>query len=908
MKKVHAFVVLAALLIAASTCLSGQHSGNPWLPGRLLVNFKSEVGEIHTQRSETGALQIGVPAVDELLLRYEVTAMIRIVPDGVIAKHPCPPDVARLVELLFPDQYDVVEVRRSFLSCSHVADATPDELWYADDTIPNDPQWGQQWDKRLMNCPRAWDFSQGSRDVIAVAVDNGTWWEHPEFYNNLWVNPDEDTDGDGVPYIMDFPPYYPGDYDDLNGVDDGNNGYVDDFIGWDFIDNISGADPCEDADVMDNDPAGCDNHGTHVLGIIGAEGNNAQGVAGVNWHLQVMGSRSGYLPAGGEGVVVTSAAIACINWAVAQGVNVINMSYGGPGFNNQVNNTLQAAWNAGALLVAAAGNDGSTSIQYPAGYQNVIAVGSVDSDDGVSSFSNRGTWVDCYAPGNPIQSLSVSNGYASLSGTSMASPNCAGVGALLWSIFPTLTNAEIRDLLLQNCSDITDDNPTIDPTYLGFGRADLMLALQSVVPYLSADRVLITSDNDNDGRIESGETGTVSLTVSNGTDWSQATNVSVAISTTDTNLTITNGSFTIAALSPGSSTTLTNPNAQIVCNSPFPYAYTAPIRVEFTMPNGAALVKEVGLRVGRAHTLVVDDDNGMSFSNYFGLGLADNGYNYDDYSTALDGMITWQAIQEYDYIIWACGNEQSNTLTLDDRAALTSFLNAGKNLLLAGQGIDEDADVRGSAFYSDYLHTASGSASGSTQVTSVAGDPISDGTNLILIGGGCGGNGNVSPSVLQTANGGTVFYTYGSTGNGGAVRWSGSYKVAYFGFAIEAACGMVNSTHYRVVIDRVMEWFGAESGIETHSHATPSDFVLHPVYPNPFNPDATVRFELPREANVRISLFDVLGRQVQLIADRRVSAGEHTARVDGSELSSGTYWLNVTANSQSRTQRIILLK
>jgi len=877
-----------------------------WLEGRLIVNFDERIGDVQSAAFTDGALSLKNADVDALLNRFEVSAIARIVPDAVLHKMPVPSDSRRLVLIHFPEKFDVLEVMDAFRKLDVVTDAEPDLLLRTFDNVPNDQSWNQQWDKRQMNCPTAWDFGQGSRDILAVAVDGGFYWSHDDAFDNLWVNPGEDLDGDRVPYSFDD---YPGDIDDLNGVDDDGNGYVDDLIGWDFVDNITGGEPGEDTDEQDNDTYSVSNHGTHVLGLIGARGNNSLGVAGVCWNLQVMASRAGYDPANGDGVVVQSAAIATINWAVAHGVKIINMSYGGPSFSNPVNNTIQAAWASGALLCGASGNDGSTQPQYPADYANVISVGSVDNGDAVSSFSNRGAWVECYAPGGGVYSLSLNDVYTNLQGTSMASPNAAGLFALIWSIFPDLNNGQLRDLVLQNCANIAAANPGIDPDYLGWGRVDAEKTLASLLPNLTVENAIISGDNDGDGRLEANENAQLELLVSNAADWFEASGVSVNVTSDDPNLTLSNANYAITSLPGGQSQTLTNPNATISCGASVPWAYTTTLRVEFRIPGNVNLVRNVTMRVGRAPTLVVDDDNGANFAAFYSAALLAGGYNYDDFSTSLDGSINAQALSHYDNVVWATGNEQSNTLTQSDRDLLIGFLNGGGNLLLAGQGIDEDTEVRNSSFYADYLHVQSGGASGSPQITGVSGDAVSDNTNLILIGGGCGGNGNVSPSALSPTNGGIGFYTYNNNGLVGAVRFANdTYRVAYFGFALEAACGSVGSTHHREVVRRVMNWFGAVSDADDSPAQLPADFTVSQAYPNPFNPDAHVTLDLPRESWVRMTLHDILGRQVQTILNQPVAAGTHSVRIDGSSLASGSYWLNVTANNGSRTQRLILLK
>lgn len=899
-------LLLVALLLPLTVFSASEYpEGTEWLPGRLLVNFNSSVGEIQSMERMNGRLSLDNANVDALLQQFEVSAMTRVVPDGVLRRMPVAPDAERLVVITFPESFDVLQVRDAFLALPEVKEADPDMLLRTSDTVPNDLNWNQQCDKVTMQCPVVWDYSHGSRELLSVAVDVGFWWSHPDAYDNLWVNPGEDLDHDGLPYDFDD---YPGDTDDLNAADDDGNGYPDDFIGWDFMNQGGGGFPGEDVATQDNDSKSLDDHGTHVLGIEGAVGNNEIGIAGVCWNLTIMASRAGYLPSTGGGVVVTSAAVACINWAVAHGVNLINMSYGGPGFNSTVNNTIQAAWASGAILCAASGNDGVSTIQYPCGYENVICVGATDCNDNVADFSNFGTHVDCYAPGVGIRSLSVNNGYASHDGTSMASPNAAGVFALVWSVFPDLNNGQLRDLVLQNCVDITEQNPGYDPSHLGFGRVDAANALASILPNLTVSDLNIGGDDDADGRLEANESASLSFTVANADDWFTALDVDVTVTSNDPNLTLTNMTYSIASLPGGQIDVVSNGNARIACGPNIPLAYTTTLQFDFDLGNGVILTRTAGLRIGRAATLVVDDDNGTIFANFFASALQVEGYNFDEFSTQSTQIVA-SDMMEYDHIIWACGNENSNTLTASDRDLLQTFLNSGGNLMLVGQGIDEDANVTGSSFYSDYLHVSSGGAAGATQISGVASDPISDGSSLILIGGGCGGNGNLSPSVLNATNGGVIFYTYNTNGLGGAVRYSNAtYKTAYFGFALEAACGAVGTEHHRVATSRVLDWFGAISGVEDSPHTLPEDFSVSSAYPNPFNPNATVRLELVRNSHVRATLHDLLGRQVSTIADRDVSAGSHTLEINGEDLPSGSYWLSIAVDQQMSTQRVILLK
>ncbi len=235
----------------------------------------------------------------------------------------------------------------------------------------------------------------------------------------------------------------PNDPETGNGVDDDGNGYVDDYRGWDFVND-------------DNDPMDDRFHGTHVAGTIGAMGNNSVGVVGVNWDIQIMPLK--FLSAFGYGS--TANAIKAINYAAwfedGSGnkiVRVTSNSYGG-GRNSKAEK--DAIKNSGALFVASAGNSGSNRKQYPAGYplNNIVAVAATDHNDDLASFSNYGSWVDLAAPGVSILStLPLSHeptGYGSMSGTSMACPHVSGTAALVMAQFPGDTIPQLKSRILDN--------------------------------------------------------------------------------------------------------------------------------------------------------------------------------------------------------------------------------------------------------------------------------------------------------------------------------------------------------------------------------------------------------------------------------------------------------------------------
>lgn len=900
-------------LLAVTVCLpqwlfaGSDFSGERWLPGHLMVDFHPEAGTLYDRDGKGEAISVGVPSVDELFKKYDVTSMRRLFDDKLLAKLKIVPDFYRFVLLECPEHTDILTMAEDFEKNPYVSFAEPDLLRPTCERTPNDPLWTNQWDKRLMRLPVAWEFTTGSRDMIVVAIDGGTYWAHEDLYANLWVNPGEDMDNDGVAYIWND---YPGDPDDINGIDDDGNGKIDDLIGWDFIRNIGGCGQGEDCDSQeDNDVYSINDHGTHVLGLMGAVGNNGIGVAGAGWNIRIMASRAGYQNTQGEGLVAQSAALPCMGWAVAHGAAILNMSYGSGSFSSGENNTIQGLWPNGVVFVAASGNDHISSAHYPAAYNNVVAVGSVNQSDEISDFSNYGTWVDCYSPGDYVMSTIIPN-YAEYPGTSMASPNAAGVMAVVWSLFPELTNQELVDLVLNNCVSIAAQNPSYNPAHLGHGRVDAQSTVAAVLPHLTVESVGIYGDNDDDARIEPGESGNLIVVLHNDTGWQPGQNLQVTIVTQDPNITLGSASYSMPTIPAGASVDNTNSPVQISVSSSVQLAYHAQLTAQIRGPNMFALDVPIALRVGRPQTMLIADDGSYNYHGFYMSSLLSDGagYDYDMWMTNSGEAPVYADLQEYDVVVWVCGDESSNTLTAADQATLIQYLNSGKNLFLVGQYLDED--ISSTAFYSDYLHCQSGAAAGYRSLVGMAGDPISDQTSLLLMGGGCGGNGLLSPSKIIPINDGVGFYDYSSVGGTGAVRYEGAYKTAYYAFALEAACGGASTTHHSIIVRRTMQWLGADfQDVEDPAGpAMPEGFALHPNYPNPFNPTTNIAFEVPRSLRVTLRVFDMTGRYVTTLLDTQMPAGSHTVSFDGSDLASGVYLTQMVAGDFSASQRMVLIK
>jgi subtilisin family serine protease len=288
---------------------------------------------------------------------------------------------------------------------------------------PGDPRQGEQWavsPDSILDLPSAWALSRG-RGVTVAIVDTGAKLDHPDLGPNIWTNFDE----------------VPG-----NGVDDDHNGYVDDVHGIDLTSRSAGQ------DLTDGN-----GHGTHVAGIVAAAANG-KGVVGVAPQARLMIVK--VLDSGGAGT--TGAIAEGVRYAAANGARIINLSLGGDRLDTAVQDAIQAAGAAGALVVASAGNsdrDIDQQPSYPASLAepNLITVASTDPSSGraLSGFSNFGRLdVQVAAPGSQILSTAKDGGYVLMSGTSMAAPAVSGVAALAASVNPTLGAPDLRALLMQN--------------------------------------------------------------------------------------------------------------------------------------------------------------------------------------------------------------------------------------------------------------------------------------------------------------------------------------------------------------------------------------------------------------------------------------------------------------------------
>lgn len=309
-----------------------------------------------------------------------------------------------------PSTITMTRVLQLFRSLFFVEYAEPNYIARAT-IIPNDTLYPNQWALPKINAPAAWDISTGSASVVIAIVDTGIQLNHPDLQSKL-------------------------------------------VSGWNFV-------------AGNNNPDDDNGHGTHSAGIAAAATNNATGIAGLGWDCRLMPVKV----LNSDGIGTYADVASGITFAVNNGAKVVSLSLSGSAPSSTLESAVNYAWNNGAVVVAAAGNNNSTTPEYPAWYANSIAVASSTTNDSRSSFSNHGNWVDVAAPGSSILSTYNNDGYATNSGTSMATPLVAGLAGLLWSYVGTGSPPSAIRFQIENTA------VAVPGSYVVHGRIDAGAAL-----------------------------------------------------------------------------------------------------------------------------------------------------------------------------------------------------------------------------------------------------------------------------------------------------------------------------------------------------------------------------------------------------------------------------------------------
>ncbi|MBL7127917.1 MAG: S8 family peptidase [Ignavibacteria bacterium] len=913
--------------------------------GQLNLKFKSQIFSFTSK-------QFGVQKIDNILHQYDVTDVIHLFPfKQDFNKWTFGDDnLVKIFRVKYESSIDPFELSEIIMNeNSDILDWVEPNIVYESDFIPNDPSVSAQYHISRINAYQGWDINKGDTNIVIGIVDSGSDLDHPDLQANIKRNWLENP---------------------TNGIDDDNNGYIDDWIGWDFIGGGSG---------MDNDPQiygnNCD-HGSHVSGDASQVTDNNVHGAGVGFKVKLLISKHGndndYSGPGGTSYIYNSDM--GIVYCYQNGADVINCSFGSGYYSSYTQSLVSNAWAAGCMVVASAGNDGMNIPRYPASYDNVVSAAATTSTDAKAFFSNYHSTVDVCAPGQGILSTLWNNTYASFDGTSMSAPITAGNIGLIRSKYPSWTPSQVLDRLLLGVDSIY--NIPQNSSYvglLGTGRINTFKALSDLpIVYLNSFEHNDSIYGNNDKVYDVGEVIPVAITYKN--TWLAGTNVSLRLTTTDPDVEIVKDSVFVGNLS-----------AFAIHSTTF--ANTFEVKAKSTCP----MDKNVTFKIGYSNT-AYSDNNSNTFTIRFRQGFATHNINNLKMSLTNDGAVgkktqpygnglligngTVNMLYEGGLMIGINNTQVSDICrrgSVPANVSDTDFVGLS-TYVINTPGVISDQD--GSGLFND---EGAGANKIGVQITaeSFAWNNANDedyillkyhikNTNSTAINGLYAGifiyfspNGSISGNVTSIDTANKVGYTYNAANPdpylGAAVmtshnlnfhvinapdlfngfttqeKWNSLYglsdtTIGPGGNAMTIAVGpldidagetekigfaIVTGTNLSELITNTVTAkakYAATISVKQISELIPTKYELYQNYPNPFNPTTIIKFAVPKNDFVSLKVYDILGKEVAVLLNGELEAGVYDLTFDASRLSSGMYFYKVETNNFADTKKMLLLK
>jgi len=574
------------------------------LPGVVVFKVLPEYGN-GLRLTDSGC---GIASLDALLAGLGATAVHPHFRYNPAKRAPGLPDLSLILQADIPLKLDPQGAADLLATDPHVQYAEPVFVYHTLDT-PNDPYYAASPYLAAMNAEAAWSVHKGengAQPVTAAISDTGVRWTHPDLTGNIRQNLGEDADGDGA-VLAPSGSVWVMDPDDLNGVDDDGNGFVDDLIGWDFMLDAAGN--------QGPDPTDGSGHGTRVAGIAGAVTNNALGVASISWNVQLMPLSCTY-----PGSSSIYRGFDSIIYAAENGADVINASWGGTSFSQAGQEAIDYAWGLGAVIVAAAGNNNNATPLYPAACNHVLAVASVMNDGAKTGVSTYGAIIDVAAPAESIYATNSSSSYSLLNYyTSYACPVAAGLAALVKSYRPEWTNAQVVRRVVACCDNIDAMNPGKE-NLLGQGMLNAWRALADSTAQpdeelrLHLFGVLPTTDANGNHAPEPGETFSLNLLVKSFGFHDE--DVTFTLTESSSAVTVLDGEYT-ATIPAESTTQLTSAFLVQVSPTATSQYVTFTLHAGSSIPVVAGTSQSFKVLVNAGGMLVWEGANARNFSGVF---------------------------------------------------------------------------------------------------------------------------------------------------------------------------------------------------------------------------------------------------------------------------------------------------
>lgn len=822
---------------------------------RVIAQIKKEyisAFELSDMKYVNGALTrfYNLPhSVNSLLSNYSIKSV-----EGLILGKITPKAIEfgldRIIVIYFNNEVDVFRVIKE-LQLTGLFDYVEPWYIYKMELTPNDPLINNQWHLNRIQAFNAWDINKADNIVVA-AIDGGVAWDHPDLGGVIWNNLGEDANGNGQTLIFNGSTWVfdPG---DLNNVDNDGNGFIDDLIGWDFAGNDRNPKPNPCNSLYDD-------HGTHVTGIMAAWTDNGIGVAGEAWNAKNMA-----IQAGTCGYITNS--INATYYAANKGARITNHSYGSFSYSNSARNSLLYARAMGANNYAAAGNqDANLDVnpRYPCCYNDAtVCVAATMQSDIRASFSNYGSCVDVSAPGDPVYSTTWNSsdntfGYAGYSGTSMASPSAAGVGAMIKAANPSLSVDDVDTILV--CS--ADNIDALNPLYvgkLGSGRVNMFKAVR-MAKFSGINVIKIRvddSNHNNNGRAEVNEQVKLFLTLTNLRCYRDANNIQIQLINNDPNVNVIDGDISVNSLSMDQTLEPTD-FFEVSISGAQPRFWDFRVKIVSTPQNADTLIN-LRLIIGYPEILIVDADTLTSFENYYSQTLENLNKVYE--------VVKFNEPQLFvssvrNIIIWHTGNRNVNVMTTSERDSLISWLNSNKKLFISSQYLAEDPI--GSVFIQNYLGANIVQANIVYKaMVADANDPLGNNMKFRLVNPdgaqNANSNDNIAPNSPNSKRAFRWTTLTGSGDYGGAVVYqlsNGMCKTVFMSGPFEAISNNHPGWNKREdLLSAILNCFVNVSSDEV-------GLIPFGIYPVIKNSVLTIKYHLKESKDLDIKLYSVSGAKI----------------------------------------------
>ncbi|MDA9555674.1 S8 family peptidase [Pelobium sp.] len=850
----------------------------------------------------------------------------------------------RVYEVGFNEQMPIESVINEVLKDTTIEYAEPLFIYHTTFS-PNDADYvaGRQFYLGQVKAPQAWDIQSNANGVVIAIVDSGSDLQHVDLAANIYINS----------------------ADPANGIDDDNDGYIDNFRGWDFV-GASASNIVEDnnPDV----PADSLDHGIHVSGLASAVTNNSLGIVSIAQTAKLMILKAG----ADDNASAIYRGYDAIVYAVNHGVKIISCSWGGPGGGSFGQDVINYAVSKGCLVVAAAGNDGTSDPTYPAAYKGVFAVANVKSDDTKAPSSSYGYHVSIASPGTSIYSTINRDLYGYKSGTSMATPIVSSAAALVLAKKPTLTGIQVGEILRLNTDDIygvgTNSNYQ---DQLGSGRLNVFKAINSAnIPSIRNQKITI---NDHSlGSYAIGDTLNIYFDLKN--ILQPVSDITVNLSTASTNVRVLTNSVLAGAFAT-SETKQVGPFKVVVLSGtpdnttvPFKLAYSSATlpyqdkeffntvvnldyqnitvnqvyttitsngRVGFSGDNATnglgvvykdySMLYEAGLMIGNSATEVsnnVRSNNGGVDHNFAKLVRVSK---VNGSSAAYEGLATLND----------SGNstplnvEVKNRLTAyktapDDKYVLAEYEVTNKNSVALNNiyialftDWDVDDGSKNIVKYDNSLNmgyiyaTTALSPYGAVKLLSSNAPPLFYPLSYQVTGDPLQDSNFTIAEKYQTLSSGIQATSLGSgtgidvmyvIGNGPyTIPANSSVKVAFAFIAGDNLADISNSA-----LAAQAKYTQLTTSISTNQ--ANKGFEVAQNYPNPVSKQTQVSFYLPSNGKTTLELFDLTGKKVTTLINDTLNKGNHTFNIDVTGLSSGLYFYKTTFENLEKVMKMIVSK